>query len=287
MNSANSLASFFRDNAWFSIRYLVHLAIACFLGFVSVRVMVDSIAPDQSLSQEFPLIAQVIPAQVMPSQIVAPDLNQEANLTPNQWREIADLLKVLPPAIANVEIVHRAAATRLSYLLDSSNFKSKDFDSLPLQGKKDWQTLKEMGYWTSANTQLDAPTALQYQHDFIVRVLTASDIQGILDSRAQYEEECRQIDDLSNRIDRLYPLLSQPNMGLLNWQGDPGASLDDFMQTYDSDGVNFKNAHTPDELPSIDFTFDQVVKQLTQSPLSWGSTSAERASSTPPAAGGH
>jgi hypothetical protein len=279
LNSLTSIGSFLRDNAWFATRYLLHLTIACFLGFASVKIMVDSIAPDQFLSREFPLFAQAIP-----SQVVAPDLNQEANLTPNQWQQIADLLKSLPPAIANVEIVHGAAATRLSYLLESSNFKYH-FDSLPIEGKEDWRTLKKMEDWTSANIQLDDSTELG--QDFNIRVLTASDIQRILDSRSKYEQECQQIDDSSNRIDRLVPLLSQPNMGLLNWEADPCDSLHAFMQAYEQPGADFKNAHTPDELPPIDFTFDQVVKQLTQSPLSSGSTSADRASSTPPAAGGH
>jgi hypothetical protein len=272
MNSVTAFASFLRNNAWFTTRYLLSLTIACFLGLVSVKVMVNSTALDASLKQGASVIAQVVPSEV------AADFDvSEANLTPKQWQQIASLLKFLPSDKRNVNLIYDAARARVSLMPKFGDFVFNNFDKLSSQAQQDWHNLQSEDFIEDDSTSEEV-IEHQVQQKFIGGVLSASEVKEILDLRADYELECRQIDDTSKIVDRLLPELLKAGLKPDSFD-DPGVGLYAYMDSY----KEYQSVYIPDKLPPIDFTFGQVVKQLAQPPLSSGSTSAQRASSAPPA----
>jgi hypothetical protein len=281
MKSLRDVVLFAHENKQFVFQLGAHLGFAVLLlvGGLGVQLYTTS-STEQAVASA---VSAVTPA--LPRPLVAQlNLNQPANLTPQQWEEVGVVLRSLPDALDNMNCLRNCAQQRQQAMTFLGNVVFARFNELPQSAKNDWQALANIKLDDSAGMLFYMnPRASDTQQLYISKTLSVQEDQNVIQAREGYHEVRKRLLESIAIVDRLVPVFV--SMGLGDQDQSTSDSLrilkysfEEYCKTYSQSSYKYgiKSYH-PEELPPLNLTSDQVVKQLSQPPLSIGNTSNERA----------
>jgi len=215
-----------------------------------------------------------------PAAVAQLNVTQPANLSPSQWKEIGDILTKMPSAFYNLLNLRNCADERKQLMLGLGDKVFARFNELSPSAKDDWRALADikLGRFDKPSLYFDSD-ASTLQQAFLTRTLTVGEVNSIIDARPAYQEWRNTIARSSAIIDRLRPVFISMKLTAGQAYGDNLKMMQNSLQEFGRSGSQGAgvSSYDPPELPPLNLTADQVVKQLSQPPLSSGNTSSERA----------
>jgi len=281
MNFIRTAGAFLLANKRFSLKLAVNLSLAAFWLICGLVIAVyNNSSPEQAVASEISAVSQVLP----PAAVAQLNFDQPANLSSKQWKQLSDLLRALPSAVTNLKSVRKEAGFRQTWMLSLGNAVFERFNELPQASRDDWNALQQIDLRPPNDNDFDAyPTASMMQAAFLSKTLSVAEVQKLIKVREAYGAWRKRILESSALIDRLRPVLMPLKIseGQPSWN-DPlqqvGDSFEQFIKvSHVGPSEPSVTAYPPPQLPILDFTYDDVAKQLSQPPLSKGNTSNERA----------
>ncbi len=312
MNDRGSSEFSFVDHKGFLLAYVLWTCVALFLLAGSLAVALDagrmppvtkeiaksdtnqqpggsqqqSVTDDPRQRQEQE--SHVVPAPVAETveDLIAKYSATEANLSPPQWKQIAKLLEVFPTAIEDMNKLKRLAATRAGLVTrDNGDFVLKHFAELPQQAKDDWAALN--GFWPFDNTldDYDRDFARNLQKSFLTDVPSVRDVKMLLDKLHRYQESQTAFFKCMETIDRVLPELVKRGLKLPTPPETKYAAVVGGVDKYPcltfaeyiKQAGDYYRVKTPTTVPNVNITVGELLKQVTEPPLSTGKSAAARA----------
>lgn len=270
----------FNENKPFTFSLAGHAVLAglC-LAFGLVVQLYTSSSKEEAVASALSTVNPVLPDPI----VAELNLDQPANLSPQQWKQLQDMLRALPEATTNILKLRDLAYERQEWIASFGDVVFRQFDELPKDSKSDWQALANIKLDDSAAMLVFIePDASTLQQTFLNRPLTVKEVQNIIRAREGYYEVRKRASESTAIIDRLRPVVASLRF-TKEERASRGYSMEflkmDF-KIYIAESRNqskYGLSYPAGTLPPLDLTAAQVIRQMSQAPLSSGSSSADRA----------